>query len=875
MEYGEIALNYNAAHPFLSFKDSDGDIMPLNDYSQDIAYLYSHKLDAGVLDAINENTDAIKKKLNISDFNAFKADNTNTINVLDRNVSQNSSEIQEVNGIVQNHTDAIATLNTSIAQKADKTDIDTINAKVDKKVSKTDITQSTGTSETVVMSQKAVSDKLSEVDGKVDELEEEINGNDIKYVFTSAEIGTGTCNISLNSIDANEDDVVYFYSKNKRSFGLASDTEYLNNLELVDDGDGVYHTRLTVLNSTKKGLATNLRIYSVNSDDYFVFYGKHIDGIRQKIASIQEDTESLKNEIKESAKKVLAKHKNLWTNKNVVVGWFAQDGSVSENISSNAMVIEEPIKVSPNTQYYLTAEFTPTGGREYDSNMHLLRNLSYSGKLLSVGENTEYIRFAFTKIEKSKIDDAYLQEGATTQPIDSDYLEDGLRVKYIDNFIKEIYGDKVSFVGGNNTFKEGNKVDVTEGRTYVLTVNSLDIPMDGVTVTDKSNIFVIGLFKPSGEKLNYLYVYAENGIIDKNYYVTIPEGYTKLNIGGRCSLGYKFECILREVDKDTSEISINSLNPFQEFADKFANAKIDKSFIFAHFSDIHGVKENLVRFNDFCNVYKKYITERINTGDTVVGYYTDISDWYTYSNILTLIGNHDTASYDTTLNWQTHVGSDAYNMFIAPHINKWGVIHDGNTAHCYYYKDYEQKLRLICIDAMGYDAEQDQWLANTLLSAKNSGLSVVVASHMLCNQIDGFHCNYSSRTNGIIAPNIGYNIGNYLEHATSTVQSFIDDGGVFVCWLLGHTHRDVIGKVHDTNQLVILVDTAQYGNGTSNEDTVHVKNTRSQDSFQVVSVNTIHKTITVYKVGCNRDKWGRKKDSICLDYGNGSIICES
>lgn len=108
LEYGEIALNYNAAHPFLSFKDSDGDIMPLNDYSQDIAYLYRHKLDAGVLDAINENTDAIKKKLNISDFNAFKADNTNTINVLDRNVSQNSSEIQEVNGVVQNHTDAIA-----------------------------------------------------------------------------------------------------------------------------------------------------------------------------------------------------------------------------------------------------------------------------------------------------------------------------------------------------------------------------------------------------------------------------------------------------------------------------------------------------------------------------------------------------------------------------------------------------------------------------------------------------------------------------------------------------------------------------------------------------------------------------------------------
>lgn len=141
MEYGEIALNYNAEHPFLSFKDSNGDIMPLNDYSQDIAYLYSHKLDAGVLDTINENSDNIKKKLNITDFNAFKADNTKTINALDSNVSQNSSEIQEVNGIVQNHT-------TAIAQKVDKTDI----------------AQSTGTSTTAVMSQKAVSDIIGNVE---------------------------------------------------------------------------------------------------------------------------------------------------------------------------------------------------------------------------------------------------------------------------------------------------------------------------------------------------------------------------------------------------------------------------------------------------------------------------------------------------------------------------------------------------------------------------------------------------------------------------------------------------------------------------------------------------------------------------------------
>lgn len=153
LDYGEIALNYNAEHPFISFKDSDGDVMPLNDYSQDIAYLYSHKLDAGVLDTINENSDAIKKKLNITDFNTFKADNTKTINAFATEVAKaletkvDKTDIEQTTG--QSTTSVMS-------QKAVS---DALSTKVDK----TDITQSTGTSETALMSQKAVSDALSNV----------------------------------------------------------------------------------------------------------------------------------------------------------------------------------------------------------------------------------------------------------------------------------------------------------------------------------------------------------------------------------------------------------------------------------------------------------------------------------------------------------------------------------------------------------------------------------------------------------------------------------------------------------------------------------------------------------------------------------------
>lgn len=143
LDYGEIALNFNTMNPFISFRDTADGIRQIKDYSNEI-----QNINESLTDAKNEInylrplvTDNHTNLMFLrGDFEDFKADNTNTINVLDRNVSQNSSEIQ-------NNTTAIATLSTS----------------VEKKVDKTDIVQSTGSSETAVMSQKAVSDALSNV----------------------------------------------------------------------------------------------------------------------------------------------------------------------------------------------------------------------------------------------------------------------------------------------------------------------------------------------------------------------------------------------------------------------------------------------------------------------------------------------------------------------------------------------------------------------------------------------------------------------------------------------------------------------------------------------------------------------------------------
>lgn len=58
-------------------------------------------------------------------------------------------------------TEAINRVNATLATKADQSALDTTNANVDKKVNKSDIVQVTGTSETSVMSQKAVTNSVN------------------------------------------------------------------------------------------------------------------------------------------------------------------------------------------------------------------------------------------------------------------------------------------------------------------------------------------------------------------------------------------------------------------------------------------------------------------------------------------------------------------------------------------------------------------------------------------------------------------------------------------------------------------------------------------------------------------------------------------
>lgn len=140
--------------------------------------------------------------------------------------------------------------------------VNTLESTVGKKVDKTDIVQSTGESTTSVMSQKAVSDKLSEVGGKVGELESAIydvtaNNDGVTFDSLSALLSDENLStliptsvrhggMSMRFIQSSDNNYVqYFLTKNQWS-ASENDWEKMN-LEKEVNSSPAYYDRTDFL----------------------------------------------------------------------------------------------------------------------------------------------------------------------------------------------------------------------------------------------------------------------------------------------------------------------------------------------------------------------------------------------------------------------------------------------------------------------------------------------------------------------------------------------------------------------------------------------------------------------------------------------------
>lgn len=311
--------------------------------------------------------------------------------------------------------------------------------------------------------------------------------------------------------------------------------------------------------------------------------------------------------------------------------------------------------------------------------------------------------------------------------------------------------------------------------------------------------------------------------------------------------------------------------------------------VFLHFSDIHGNATSLSRIEDYYAKYSQYITDVINTGDTCADNPNDIDmeSFFTGSatKFLTVIGNHDASTgggHPDTAPYEPL--SAIYAEFIAPFVANWGVTQPENAAtdgYCYYYKDYAASmLRLIVLDEFHYDEAQDTWLADTLADAISNQYHVLMATHSANGVLVNRCTNFTDFANGG-GFQYGGKIGSATLNAVEQVDSFIRNGGTLVAWLYGHAHYDNVGyhviskTVDDTDvavhQLRICCSTANPAKA-GNYGVARVVGTKSQDCFNIVSVDTNRGYIRVFRVGADYDMLLKHRGGFSIDYINHEVV---
>ena len=456
----------------------------------------------------------------------------------------------------------------------------------------------------------------------------------------------------------------------------------------------------------------------------------------------------------------------------------------------------------------------------------------------------------------------------------------------------------IRFIGNGYYFASGIDYSrlqgIAGGHTYRVFIQDTDPDMTGVTGGYRfENIFL----KADGtteiqNRVNY------NRALKSFYDCLAPADAVSMWIGGRCADGLEFGCWVEDLGDLSQAENILSLNPESEFTPKFHAAKkrywsstynnLPKPLVFAHLSDIHGNWNNVARFIEFCNRYADFIDEQIQSGDLVTQYYTNSINGYINTagseKIINVIGNHDT--YQSGGAWNAHAGLDAYNKFIAPFVSNWDVVQpaDADTlGKCYFYKDYaENTLRLVFVDAMGWDADENTWLSSVLTDALSLAYDVMIVTHFAGNNPAGQQTDPAFtlpaanwQTTYLIGTSANqlYTYNHDVYQLADRVDEFMNAGGNFVGYLQGHYHKDFVGKVaRYPNQMI-------YAIGGSLRDEVgdydHAAGTRMQDEFQIVSVDTYSKVVKLFKVGANVDRFGTVKNSICIDYANSQIKRES
>lgn len=298
-----------------------------------------------------------------------------------------------------------------------------------------------------------------------------------------------------------------------------------------------------------------------------------------------------------------------------------------------------------------------------------------------------------------------------------------------------------------------------------------------------------------------------------------------------------------------------------------------------HISDIHADTSAYNRILTKASAVGN-IDDSICTGDMVNNSAGQISSWWN-PNMMTCIGNHDSASYssETGYDWTALSMADRDAYYIAPFESNWGITHTAGTS--YYYKDYAtQKVRLIVMDVMLYmsadysteAAAQTSWLESLLADAITNSLHVVIALHSPHDGATPVTCSftrYGQTTMGLDSS------CNTPQTVINTVATKITAGLHFVGYLCGHTHQDNMWDAENNNKQLMYCVTCAAVNNVNQCKNSDQHRSDTEDAYNLVTIDTVNTLVKIIRGGgADIDDHMRTRKAICFNYSTGEKVGE-
>lgn len=255
-----------------------------------------------------------------------------------------------------------------------------------------------------------------------------------------------------------------------------------------------------------------------------------------------------------------------------------------------------------------------------------------------------------------------------------------------------------------------------------------------------------------------------------------------------------------------------------------------------------------------------------------------IEDYQYWNNTLFIIGNHDVwlnANYDMATQTQL------YNKFFS-HASSAGMDISPNTT---YWKkvNSDKKIMLIGLNCMLINSNEQNnqmaFLDNALAEAINNNYRVIIAYHW-CLNVSLTSLNTTFKTadvtkfyNGISHSELRNQTQAFENALLAKIDSFISNGGLFACWLTGHSHTDDIGYYNGTHKQVFINLTSLRWLSYQNSGTyTHDDNYTDWVAFNIVQI-TKDNTIKVNRYGGKIGMNGNNQYSCEIDF-RGNIITD-